>query len=164
MNDRKLFIAVDPGVNGGIAARFPATATNSRPHVVACRWPGEADAVALVKELAEFAKTENVPAEAVIELVGGYIKGHSTPGSAMFNFGKNFGFWSATFLCSEIPLRLIRPQAWQKGLNIKASDKNRKKALKEIAAKLFPDLRVSLQTADALLLLDYAQHRLHSEN
>lgn len=158
MNNIRLLIAVDPGVHGALAVNFPKELKSKAQGIYVYNWNGEADAIELVKELKSYADSELVQAEAYIEQVGGYVKGKPAPGSAMFNFGKNFGFWLAAFSYAGIPLRFVRPQMWQKGLPVKAAAQgaNRKRALREIAAKLYPQIRVTLNNADALLLLDYA--------
>ena len=158
MNDYRLIIAVDPGVHGAVAVNFPKELKSKAQGVYSYKWTGEAEAVDLVKELAAYSANELVQAEAYIEQVGGYLKGKPAPGSAMFNFGRNFGFWLAAFSYAGIPLRFVRPQAWQRGLPVKAAVQGaaRKRALRDVAAKLYPQIRVTLDNADALLLLDYA--------
>lgn len=166
MNNIRLIIAVDPGVHGAIAVNFPKEVRSQAQGVYAYKWNGEADAITLIKELKAYSENELVQAEAYIEQVGGYVKGKPAPGSAMFNFGKNFGFWLAAFSYAGIPLRFVRPQMWQKGLPIKAAAQgaNRKRALRELASKLYPHLRVTLENADALLLLDYATRARENYN
>jgi len=58
---------------------------------------------------------------------------------------------------AEIPFTYVRPQVWQKGLSgLKGLvSSKRKGALKNHAKRLFPKLKVTLATADALLILNY---------
>jgi hypothetical protein len=95
---------------------------------------------------------------AYMEQVGGFIAGNPAPGSAMFNFGDGYGYLRGILAALRVELRLVRPQVWQKGIpGIAGAVKGqRKRALKEHAARLFPHLKVTLKTADALCIADYA--------
>jgi hypothetical protein len=58
---------------------------------------------------------------------------------------------------------MVRPQTWQKNLGIGtsrtcASKTEWKNKLKALAQRKFPDAKVTLATADALLILDYAEN------
>ena len=53
-----------------------------------------------------------------LELVGGFIGGNPAPGSAMFNFGMNFGIIKGAVQAFGMQLNLVRPQAWQKALSL----------------------------------------------
>ena len=86
---------------------------------------------------------------------------HAMPGqgvTSMFTFGNNFGFLRGALRALDIPTVLVRPQVWQKGLSGLKGLKNnpRKRKLKEHASRLYPHLKPTLKTADALLILDYA--------
>ena len=61
-----------------------------------------------------------------------------------------------------IPLFSVTPQAWQKVVapNIVGQGPDRKRQLKARAAALFPDFRVTLINADALLLSQYCVEQL----
>ena len=96
---------------------------------------------------------------ACIEKVGGYIAGNAAPGSAMFNFGENYGFWQGMLMGLSIPLHIVTPQKWQSGLNglAKKTGAERKRALKDCAAQMYPQCKVTLQTCDALLIAHWAK-------
>ena len=78
----------------------------------------------------------------------------ATMGTMFKNFGMVLG------VCAGMALRveLVRPQEWQKRIgNLgkkKEAGKEWKKKLKERAQMLFPELKVTLKTADALLILE----------
>jgi len=96
---------------------------------------------------------------AYVEEVGGYC-GAAMPGSAMFNFGRNFGFILGVLAARGIRVELVKPQKWQKhfGLGtVKESGGKTpwKNKLKAKAQQLFPHLDITLKTADALLILEY---------
>lgn len=151
-----IIIAIDPGASGATAVQFPGKNVNVYP------FESESEQKELIKEVVNDARIENTPVVAIIEEVGGYV-GSEQPGSAMFNFGRNFGYHLALLAAYEIPTELVRPSVWQKGLpkTPKLSDKaaakrEHKRDLKDYAARLFPSVKVTLKNADALLILNYA--------
>jgi hypothetical protein len=96
-------------------------------------------------------------AVAYIEQVGGFI-GKPQPGSAMFKFGQNYGRWLGILETLEIRTVLVRPQTWQKtiGLGSTLKGPDRKRALRDIAKRLYPSHNVTLANCDALLILEHA--------
>jgi hypothetical protein len=96
-------------------------------------------------------------AVAYIEQVGGFI-GKPQPGSAMFKFGQNYGRWLGILETLEIRTVLVRPQVWQKtiGLGSTLKGPERKRALRDIAKRLYPQHGVTLANCDALLILEHA--------
>lgn len=81
--------------------------------------------------------------------------------AAMFNFGRGFGFLLGVLQTMGCRVILVRPQKWQSALCLgtKAQAGGRtawKNVLKVRASQLNPNLKVTLSTADALLLLEYA--------
>lgn len=148
-------IAIDPGHSGGIAFQLNDQGPQAvpMPHT-------EGDTVDLLRGLA------SNPAQtiAVVEQVGGYLSGHPQPGSAMFKFGRNFGFILGVLQTLGVRVELVRPQAWQKALSLGNSKDSSDKAawkgkLKAEAQRLYPGLKPTFATADALLLLEFALRR-----
>jgi hypothetical protein len=138
-------IGIDPGANGGIAVIFE----DGRTWVGGM--PEDSELIGVLRDLSNC--EEGVRVTAYLELVGGYI-GKGQPGSAMFRFGESFGFLRGVLQTLRIPTELVRPQEWQRGLpGVKGSEgPTRKRLLREHAARIFPDLKVTLATADALLI------------
>jgi len=144
----KRILAIDPGASGGIAWQFDYT--------VGCEpMPKtEGDIAGLLTS--KIAEGFDV---AYFEEVGGYC-GAAMPGSAMFNFGRNFGFILGVLAARGTRVELVKPQKWQKhfGLGtVKESGGKTpwKNKLKAKAQQLFPHLDITLKTADALLILEY---------
>ena len=80
----------------------------------------------------------------------------------MFKFGENCGFMKGVVQTLGIKLELVRPQVWQKafGLGTAAGCASKtvwKNKLKAEAQRRFPHLSVTLKTADALLILEWAE-------
>lgn len=82
-----------------------------------------------------------------------------TKNSDSFKLGYNFGFEMGCVRTLKIPVHLIKPKDWQKGLqNLrpKMGYTERKRALKDNAVRLFPNLKgITHANCDALLLLLY---------
>ena len=147
-----ILIAIDPGAHGAAAIGFPDGSTEVEP------WTCGADFADLIERLIVRGENDNLELRAVVEQVGGFVKGNPSPGSAMFRFGENFGFIKGVLCANKVRMELVRPQAWQKGV-IGLTGKQgveRKRALKNEAANRFPRERVTLANADALLILDWA--------
>jgi hypothetical protein len=153
-------IAIDPGASGGIA------------------WVDTDEAVAHVMSMPE-GMTEQADVirglrcsgcesiSAVVEAVGGYMPGNSGPAAA--SFARHCGNIEAILYCLGIPTEMVSPKVWQgalgslpkagKGATGKEKDeakRERKRAIKEWAARSFPYLPVTLKTADALGILNWA--------
>lgn len=150
-----LLLAIDPGASGAIAVKWPG-----KP-ILAYPMPDDADLVDMLGAYANTAIIEQLNIVAYLEEVGGYI-GKPQPGSSMFRFGSGYGFIRGVLAANRIKTVLVRPQVWQKGVSGVQSTKGpeRKRALKEAAARLYPNIKVTLTNADALLIADYAAKQL----
>jgi hypothetical protein len=173
-------ISIDPGTKGGICF------TGATPGTVETfKMPATPkDVCDLITTAKEIAEMNSLPIRCVMEEVGGFA-GVGQPGSAMFNFGRGFGNLEGFLICLGIQFELVRPQKWQKavGLNFppvhkgdyngmtpdqKSLERKRvsslnakrkrdnKNLIKEMAQRLYPKLKVTLETADALMILTYA--------
>ncbi|MEI8375279.1 MAG: hypothetical protein WCJ35_20855 [Planctomycetota bacterium] len=145
-------IAIDPGKSGGIAWTMQDSLTNG------CPMPEtEGDVLDRLRELAIDHHT------AYVEEVGGYC-GAGQPGSAMFTFGRGFGFILGCLMSMGVSVVLVKPQKWQKHFSLgtareAGSKTDWKNKLKAEAQRRYPTLDVTLKTADALLILDYARNQ-----
>ena len=141
--------AVDPGKSGGIAVRYAGDKVQAYKMP-----PTEGD----LRDLFVRLYNPDNPTIAYVEKVGGYIGGPGAPGSAMFNFGRNHGFTLGVLSALYIRTELITPQQWQKRLSLGTSKGMKptewKNKLKAEAQRRFPDMTVTLYTADALLILE----------
>ncbi|MDD5060698.1 MAG: hypothetical protein PHN44_00235 [Candidatus Marinimicrobia bacterium] len=89
-----------------------------------------------------------------------YETSQGDPGSTMFKFGDGNGFVRGVCIALGFGYDTIAPRSWQKIHNLykeRGMSKTQwKNILKDRAQKLFPNLKVTLSTADALLILDVA--------
>jgi hypothetical protein len=144
-------IAIDPGIMGAMAVR------DSGGHVAVFRFTTEPEMRDLMEKFVIY-KDRGYRITAALEKV------RSMPGqggTSIFTFGSNYGFWRGILLANRISFREVRPQDWQKGLIPaklagKDNQPKRKRHLKQLAQERYPDLKVTLYTADALLMLDNA--------
>ncbi len=146
-------LAIDPGASGGLVELYPDG------KAVAHAMMDDPDLRDFIASFSQAAKQDGVRAVAYMELVGGYVGGNGAPGSAMFNFGNGYGYIRGLLASNLLETHLVRPQTWQAGIpGLKGQEKpDRKRALKQHAARLFPSLKVTLLTADALCIAAYAR-------
>ena len=140
-------LAVDPGVGGGFAIGQGGL-------VNTYKFTTESEFLDLLagKELAA----------AVVEEVPPYV-GRAIPSSAAFKLGYNYGFEVGVLRAMGIPVHLVRPQKWQKGLSGlgKLKGAPRKRKLRDHAVRLYPHLgKITLACADALLILNWFENNV----
>jgi hypothetical protein len=141
-----------------------------------------------LKDLVGHWSAQGVAVVAVLEKVWGYVGGGGNPGSAMFSFGRNYGQLQMALTSLAVPFQEIPPATWQPALGIepcrrktrrvpylvrgktryrleaKAETKPEfKRRLKESAQTLFPQERVTLATADALLVAEFCRRLYQGE-
>ena len=152
----RLTLAVDPGMSGGYAVSF-----DGLKQVELYPWTDETEWLEYLSWLANHEDASSLTA--VVELVPPFA-GKMIPSSTSFKLGDCYGFIRGSIRANKIPMELVRPQAWQKGLpglqGLKGQP--RKKALRDQASRLFPNTKgLTLKTCDALLIL---RHHLSLTN
>lgn len=146
-----IFLGIDPGKSGGIAAlkasgevlktaKMPVTESDLLGFF---EWATHVDnGYDLVIE----------PARAVLELV------RATPQMGVvsaFTFGKGYGAIRMALASAGIPFDEVTPPVWQRVMQCRThGDKN---ISKRRAQELFPTLTITHALADALLLAEYAR-------
>lgn len=152
----RTYIGIDPGVSGGIAwdsgqlaAGIPMPETDS-------------DITEVLTQLILGGDNRNVTF--IIEDVPKYV-GTNVPGSSVFPLAFNCGLIRGVALALKVPIILVKPHDWQKhfrlGTKKSAGSKTAwKNKLKAEAQRRFPHLKVTLKTADSLLILAFARESL----
>lgn len=142
----KVIIGIDPGAAGGIAIMNDGKLD---------AWPmppTPTDLIDMLRPLAD-------GATCYLEKVGG-MPGNG--GSAMFNFGKGYGYIEMALIALGIPTVTVTPAKWQKHFQLgTGSGKTKtewKNILKAKAQQLCPYMKVTLKTADAILLAIYGNY------
>jgi hypothetical protein len=86
--------------------------------------------------------------------------GKGIPASAMATYASNWGLLKGAIQYSRWPLHLVNPRTWAASLGLGTRgelDKAEwKRKLRSEAQRLYPHLEITLKTADALLILQYA--------
>ena len=140
------------------------TSRSNRSHVWCGVDPGRSGAIAFVPERSrawcvKLSEPLDVICDAITDaqtlgtLTAVLEKVHSSPQMGVksaFSFGQSYGQCEAMLTALCVPITRVSPQRWQKDLGcLTKGDKN---VTKQMAVELFPDLKVTHATADALLL------------
>lgn len=139
-----LFLGLDPGAGGGIAVldRHGIVITSSKMPDT------DHDILGMVTMYAHRSR-------AVLELV------RSSPAMGVvsaFTFGRGYGGLRMALAACAVPYDEVVPQKWQRALGcLSGGDKN---VTKGRAQELFPSVKITHATADALLLAEYCR-RMH---
>lgn len=148
------YLGIDPGQNGGLVllSSYRVLKSSKMPVTERGIWDWLSD------------RRIDVQVMGVIEKV------HSMPGqgvSSTFKFGVNYGLLRMALVGQRISFEGVTPQTWQKRLGVPSrkpteSKTDFKNRLKALAQRLFPDEKVILATADALLLAYYCRKMFSS--
>lgn len=134
-----IYIGIDPGKKGGLAAIENNKLIAVIPYLQTAK-------------ILEFLSTNKVEF-GIIERV------HAFPQQGVvsqFSFGENYGWWKGVLTALRIPYLETLPKVWQKLFSLPSDKTERKKKLHETAIKLFPDVDIKLDLADAVLIAFYA--------
>lgn len=141
-----IYLGVDPGVNGGIAAiGFDRPIVYNMPETLMDLW----DVFMDIKNLAD---AEGATLSAFLESVS------SSPQQGVksaFTFGQIYGKLEMAITAAGIPLNRVRPQVWQKAMG--CMTKGDKNVSKRKAQELFPSIKITHKIADALLIAKYGK-------
>jgi hypothetical protein len=173
MSDNKVFIGVDPGINGGIAVLAPGKGliikTIPMPLSDKGKWefllPYSMGGIAPVR------KPDTYSVFAVIEQqsprptgykdkkTGAYV---STILKSTCLLWGNYCTLRGMLTAASIAYEEVPPKRWQEGLGIPARHKDEtesvwKARLKTRAEQLYPNHHITLSISDALLLATYAR-------
>ena len=145
----KPILCIDPGASGGLAL------LNRERNVEAFPMrDGMTEQIDAIRHIAD----TNPGLMAVIEKVGFHRPGNSAVATA--KFARHCGHLEAALYTWGIPYTEVSPAVWMRALGTLPKDKaDRKRAIKEIVARRFPHLTITLKTSDALGMLVWAMQR-----
>lgn len=142
-------IAIDPGVSGGFASFI------GHQIVTAWKFTTQSDFISDLNDMVHENDHEEHPMQIVLEDVPPFV-GKNIPSSRAFKLGVSCGFYQGVARGMKLPLHMVPPKTWQKGLSNlkKSSSSQRKRILKDHATRLYPDIieDITLKTADAVLI------------
>lgn len=151
----KIFLGIDPGWGGAIAAIYERPPHPDQPYQ-AIKCP---DTV-LEMDIAIYGLYANNP-DADVYVAIEYQQSFPKQGiSSSFKLGKNYGAWLGILAGLRLRHIVVRPAVWVRSYATIPDKANRKRRLKEIAQQRFPAVTPTLKTADALLLALYAKEVL----
>lgn len=141
-------IGIDPGKSGGICI-----IDREGKIIKVVKTPETA------KDLFDFLKQNSENSYCFLEKVQGRPKM-----AGMFEFGRNFGYIEMALLATNIPTLTVIPQKWQKFYSIgnkgEGTSSEWKNKLKQKAQQLFPDIKITLDVSDAILIAEYGRQEL----
>ena len=150
------YLGIDPGVSGGLAVL-----SESGDALWVCKMP------ATDRELLELLGEQSAkePTRGLIEKLGGMPRENGRAKQSpttMFKMGRNYGALHMALAAAGIPYSEILPRAWQMNfglLRAKSSESQtgKKNRHKQMAQQLFPTLKITHATADALLIAHYCR-------
>ena len=141
-----MLLGIDPGTSGGVAFIYTHKGVWHVAHAGKCP--------ETIQDMVTILRCHGgVNPQAVLERV------HSMPGQgvvSVFTFGRNYGRWEGALTACSIPYVDITPAVWMKHFGAMPKErKARKNHLKHLAQQRFPDVKVTLYNADALLMAVY---------
>lgn len=146
-----IIIGIDPGSLGGVAVlKYPSIETHNMPET----YP---DIYNLFVSILEKHKGENILA--VLEDVGHGMPGQSSKATAVF--ARHNGHLEMALYALGVRTIKVTPQKWQKhysnslGKSSGCEKTVWKNKLKGLAQQMFPTEKVTLKTADAMLIACY---------
>ena len=150
--EKKLFIGIDPGMNGGITFIKPEMDSD---FVKAIRCPKTVYEMAGTLEIG-MGETSAEDVILFIEHVWSF-PGDGRVGA--FRFGYNYGLWKGIAASNELNVYNVSPRRWQDPLEIPNNihGRDRKKWLKEYAESLYPNIKITFNTSDSILIANYAK-------
>ena len=141
----RVIIAVDPGKSGGYAISVDG-AIEAHPY---------RDETEFLDHIHELIERPDLTALEAAGEEGPKFVGRTIPGATTFVLGYHYGWIVGALRALAIPVHLYRPQVWQKGLSgvREAKGSKKKRVLRDHATRLFPSLKPTMATADAILIL-----------
>jgi hypothetical protein len=161
----KTIIGIDPGVNGGIAwITDGKPCVEKMPDTLQDLWdllcdikqgqglsPGLRLSVAVEGCKAYIEQVHVAPSFA--KSADGKENTHRMGAKSAFTFGRGYGNLEMALVAAGIPFERVLPRKWQTALGcLTKGDKN---VSKRRAQELYPQLKITHATADALLIATY---------
>lgn len=155
----RIYLGIDPGASGGLACIHPASRSIeavSMPSTEKDIWEILSERPAY-KDVMPFAVIEQqIPRPTFFQGRASILK------STCLLYG-SYTFLRGMLTATGIPFEAVIPQTWQKAFGLKKvkgeSPTKWKNRLKAKAQQLFPSERVTLATADALLIAEFCRRK-----
>jgi hypothetical protein len=153
----KAVIGIDPGKSGGIAVYTGGNTIEALP----C--PSDAEGMASsAREIVHSFEIDGTPVNNILVAIENVHAFPTDTRSSSFKFGTNFGMWLGICAANKLKISLVHPRTWMNKYRdhviygeIPKEKLERKRHLKLLAISYFPEARVTLKTADAILIAKY---------
>ena len=147
------YIGIDPGKSGGITMI-------EKDEIETFKCPDRTIDMAIIFESLLGDKPSKV--KLLMEKV--WARPNNAVRSA-FTYGVNYGQWLGIAASLEIHMYTVLPAEWMTSIGCKKGMDyaTRKKWLKEKAKELYPDCKITLYTADSILIAHYAKKTYFNE-
>ena len=146
----KAFLGIDPGSNSGCIS---AIYEDGSVYTIEFSKKTTKDWFEILKEIAK-----RYDCTSILEKV------HGMPGMsvvAISSFMKNVGHIEMALLALNIPFKEVTPQTWMKYYGMKKekteSKTEWKRRLRELLQRIMPDVKVTNDTSDAILIANYCK-------
>ena len=155
----KIFIGIDPGKNGG-AAVINEIADHEPTITFRCPKTPKEMALSLMSTIPVDTSYDDVMV--LVEHV------HAMPKNgvvSMFSFGQNLGQWEGVIGAFELNVEYVGPRTWMGHYDCKPGmdKKDRKRYLRGLAEELFPNIKMTFNISDALLIANYNKEIYYKE-
>ena len=150
IDDNRVFIGIDPGKSGGFGVICIEDGIESS---YAHKFPKD------IKDLPSMLLA-HIPSNISLYNVHVNIEHvHSFPNQgsvSTFSFGQNLGQWEGVLTSLELDIKYTGPRTWMSEfIPLGLDKKERKRRLYAKAKELFPNIKVTFNTSDALLITQY---------
>ena len=150
LNDNRVFIGIDPGKSGGFGVICIEDGIES---FYAHKFPKD------IKDLPSMILS-HIPSNLSFFNVHVNIEHvHAFPNQgsvSTFSFGQNLGQWEGVLASLELEAKYTGPRKWMsKFIELGLEKKERKRRLFAKAKELFPNIKVTFNISDALLIAQY---------
>ena len=157
-NDNRVFIGIDPGKSGGFGVIKIQDGIES---CYAYKFPKD------IRDLPPMLLS-NIPCDLSMENVHVMIEHvHAFPGQgsvSTFSFGQNLGQWEGVLVSNELEHDYVSPRKWMADfVKLGLEKKERKRQLYGKAKELFPNIKMTFNISDALLITQYAYDNYYKE-
>ena len=140
----KIYIGIDPGKSGGVCFL-------NGDEIRVCKCPDTIHDMVSEIEMANDIGVCSAAVEKVWSFPGQGVK-------SVWTFAENYAHWCAILATLKVRYVLVIPKKWQGFYGSMPRDKRkRKNYLKQLAQQLYPHIKVTLATADAILIAHYLQ-------
>ena len=157
--DNRVFIGIDPGKSGGCGVIVVEDGIETS---INFKFPKDISllSVGLMSIIPQGLSLEDV--HVLVEHVHAFPKQGAV---STFSFVQNLGHWEGTLYANEFDFSYVNPKEWiywygiPKGLD----KKKRKRLLLEKAKELFPNMKITFNVSDAMLIANYCME-MYYEN